>query len=132
MITAIEIEQEYGVSADLVRNIVKRLQIGCQMKNGLISISPQDAEKIVFDYHARQESFAWKDVAKKFNVSPANKSFRKLINSILPHYILASGTYYPIIDVEDALSRMDYYHIRKYKDKCYYMEGSREDFYITN
>jgi len=132
MITAIEIEQEYGMPADLVRNIVKRLQIECQMKNSLISISPQDAEKIISDYHVRQGSFAWKDVAKRFNASPANQYLRKLLDSILPHYKLASGVYYPIIDVEDVASHMDDYHIRKYKDKYYYMEGGREDFYITN
>jgi len=132
MITVIEIEREYGVPADLVRNIVKRLQIECKMTNGLISISPQDAEKIVFDYHARQESLAWSDVAKKWGVSPANQYLRKLLDSIIPHYKLASGVYYPIIDVEDVLSNLDYYHIRKYKDKYYYMEGGREDFYITN
>lgn len=132
MITAIEIEQEYGVPADVVRKAVKRFSIEYQIIDNLISISKQDAEKIVSDYHIRQESFAWSDVAKRFGASSANQYLRKLLDSILPHYKLASGVYYPIGDVEDVLSDMEHYHIKKYKDKYYYMEGSREDFYITN
>ncbi len=132
MITAIEIEREFGVPADLVRKTLKSSSMECQIIDGLISISMQDAEKIVFDYHARQGSLAWSDVAKKWGVSSANQYLRKLLDSILPHYKLASGVFYPISDVEDVLSRMKHYHIRKYKDKYYYMEGGREDFYITN
>lgn len=132
MIAAIHIEREFGVPADLVRSIVKQSPIECQMIDGLISISMKDAEKIIFDYHARQGSLAWSDVAKKWGVSSANQYIRKLLDSILPHYKLANGTYYPVSEVEDVLSHMEYYHIRKYKDKYYYMKGSREDFYITN
>lgn len=132
MIAAIEIEQKFGVPADIVRKAIKRFSIECQIIDGLISISIQDAEKIIFDYNVRQESLAWGDVAKKWGSSAANQNLRKLLDSILPHYQLASGTYYPVSDVEDVLSHMEYYHIRKYKDKYYYMEGSREDFYITN
>lgn len=132
MIAAIEIEREFGVPACLVRNIVKRSSIEYQIIDGLISISMQDAEKIVFDYHARQGSLAWSDVAKKWGVSSANQYLRKLLESILPHYKLASGVFYPASDVEDVLSHMERYHIRRYQDKYYYMEGSREDFYITN
>lgn len=132
MITAIEVEQEFGVPADLVRKTVKRFSVEYQIIDGLISISMQDAEKIIFDYHVRQESYAWSDVAKKFDASSANQYLRRLLDSILPHYKLASGTYYPADDVEDVVSNMDHYHIRKYKNKYYYMEGSREDFYITH
>lgn len=55
-----------------------------------------------------------------------------MIDSILPHYKLSDGTYYIASDVEDVAANMNQYHIKKYKDKCYYMEGGREDYYITN
>lgn len=132
MIAAIEIEREYGVPADIVRKTLKSSSMECQIIDGFISISMQDAEKIVFDYHVRQESLAWSDVAKKWGVSSANQYLRKLLDSILPHYKLASGVFYPISDVEDVLSHMEHYHIRRHKGKYYYMEGGREDFYITN
>ncbi len=132
MITVIEIEREYGVPADLVRKAVKKSSMECQIIDGLISISMHDAEKIISDYHIRQGSLAWSDVAKKWGVSSASQYLRKLLDSILPHYKLASGVFYPISDVEDVLSHMEHYHIRKYKNKYYYMEGGREDFYITN
>lgn len=132
MIAAIEIEREFGVPADSVRTAIKHLLIEYQIVEGLISISIQDAEKIVSDYHIRHSSYAWRDVAKRFHVSADNIYLRKLLDSILPHYRLARGTYYPISDVEDVLSDMEHYHIRRYQDKYYYMEGSREDFYITN
>ena len=131
MISAIEIEQEFGVPAYAIRSAVKVWPIECQIIDGLISIDIQNAEKIIFDYHVRQDSYAWKNVAKKFNAARNNKHLRKLVDSILPHYNLADATYYPISDVEDMIANMDHYHIKKYKNK-YYMEGSREDFYITN
>lgn len=130
--TTIEIEKEYGVPANVTRSAIKRFQIKNQKTDGLISIALQDAEPIIFDYHARQDSYTWQDVAKKLNASPSNQQLRQIIDSILPHYHLTSGTYYPIRDVEDALAHLEYYHIRKYKDKFYYLEGGREDFYITN
>lgn len=132
MVTAAEIEQEYGVPVSVVRSAVKRLQIKPQNKDGIISIALQDAEPILFDYHARQDSHTWQDVAKKMNASPGNQQLRKMIDSILPHYHLASGTYYPVNDVDDVIAHLEKYHIRKYKDKYYYLEGGREDFYITN
>lgn len=86
MITALEIEKEYGVPAYTVRSAIKRFQIEHQVINGLISVSLQDAESVIFDYHARQDSYTWQDVAKKMNASPANTNLRKLVDSILPHY----------------------------------------------
>lgn len=132
MIAAIEIEQEFGVPAYVVRTAVKEWPIEYQIINGLISIAVQDAEKVIFDYHAKQDSYTWNEVAVRFNASPNNRSFRKMSDSILPHYDLINGTYYPASDVEDVLANMEHYHIKKYKDKYYYMEDSREDFYITN
>lgn len=132
MIAAIEIEREFGVPAHVVRSAVKQWPIEYQIINGLISIDVQDAEKIIFDYYVRQDSYAWKSVAKKFNAAPGNKHLRKLIDSVLPHYKLADATYYPISDVEDMIANMDHYHIKKYENKYYYIEGSKEDFYITN
>lgn len=132
MVTAAEIEQEYGVPVSVVRSAVKRHQIKTQNKDGIISIALQDAEPILFDYHARQDSYTWQDVAKKLYASPGNQQLRKMIDSILPHYHLVSGTYYPIRDVEEVTGHLEQYHIRKYKDKFYYLEGGREDFYITN
>lgn len=131
-ITAIEIERMYGVPANVTRSAIKRLQIRNQNTDGLISIALQDAEPIIFDYHARQDSYTWKEVAGKFCAATANLHLRKILDSILPHYRLTSGTYYPIRDVEDVLAHLEYYHIKKYKDKFYYLEGGREDFYITN
>ncbi len=132
IITAREIEIEYGVPAKNVRLAVKRLQIECQNIDGLISIDLQDAEPIIFDYHARQDSYTWQQVAKKFHSSPSNKQLKQIIDSILPHYCLASGTYYLIKDVEDVINHLEHYRIKKYKDKYYYLVGGREDFYITN
>lgn len=132
MITASGLEKEYGVSASFVSSAIKRLQIEYQVVNGLISVALQDAEPVIFDYYVRQDSYTWQDVAKKMNASPANLNLRKLLDSILPHYCLASGTYYPVNDVEDVLAHLEQYYISKYKDKYYYLEGGREDFYITN
>lgn len=132
MTTAAEIEREYGVPAKTVYYAVKRFHIKYQMLGGTVSIALQDAEPIVFDYHAKQDSYTWQGVAKKFHASPSNQQLKKIIDSILPHYCLASGTYYPIRDVEDVINHLEYYHIKKYKDKYYYLEGGREDFYITN
>ncbi len=132
MATAREIEQEYGVPAKTVRYAVQRHQIKSQIIDGSISIALQDAEPILYDYHARQDSYTWQEVAKKFHASTVNQYLRKMLDSILPHYCLESGTYYPISDVEDVLADLEHYHIRKYKDKYYYLEGGREDFYITN
>ena len=132
IVTTIEIEKEYGVPANVIRSGIKRFQIKNQKINGLISIALQDAEPIIFDYCARQDSYTWQDVAKKFHATTGNQQLRQIIDSILPHYRLISGTYYPIRDVEDVLAHLEYYHIRKYKDKFYYLEGGREDFYITN
>lgn len=132
MITAREIESEYGVPANVVRSAVKRFHMECQIIDGLISIPLQDAEKLIFDNHAKQGSYTWQEVAKKLNASPANKNLKKLVDSILPHYCLASGTYYPIRDVDDIVGHLEQYHIKKYKDKYYYLEDGREDFYITN
>ena len=131
-ITAIEIERMYGVPASVTRSAIKRFQIRNQKADGLISIALQDAEPIIFDYHARQGSYTWQDVARRFHASTANQYLRKVLDSILPHYRLTSGTYYPIRDVEDVLAHLEDYHIKKYKDKFYYLEGGREDFYITN
>lgn len=132
MVTVREIEQEYGVPAKTVRYAIQRHQIKSQNAGGLISIALQDAEPILYDYHARQDSYTWQEAAKKFHASPANQQLRQILDSILPHYCLESGTYYPVSDVEDVLAHLEYYHIRKYKDKYYYLEGGREDFYITN
>lgn len=132
MISAIEIEREFGVPAYVVRSAVKEWPIEFRKINRLISIAVQDAEKVIFDYYVKQDSYMWNEIAARFNVSPGNKSFRKIADSILPHYELNSGTYYPVSDVEDVLANMEHYHIKKYKDKYYYMEGSKEDFYITN
>lgn len=99
IITAREIEIEYGVPAKNVRLAVKRLQIECQNIDGLISIDLQDAEPIIFDYHARQDSYTWQQVAKKFHSSPSNKQLKQIIDSILPHYCLASGTYLSLIHI---------------------------------
>ena len=132
IVTAMEIEQMYGVPASVIRSAIKRFQIRNQKTDGLISIALQDAEPIIFDYHARQDSYTWQDVAKKLCASPNNQQLKQIIDSILPHYSLASGTYYPIKDAEDAINHLEHYHIKKYKDKYYYMEGGREDFYITN
>lgn len=132
IVTAIEIEKMYGVPAGVTRSAIKRFQIRNQKTDGLISIALQDMEPIIFDYHARQDSYTWQEVAKKFHASPGNQQLRQIINSILPHYCLASGTYYPIGDVEEVINHLEYYHIKKYKDKYYYLEGGREDFYITN
>ncbi len=132
MTTAAEVEREYGVPAKTVYYAVKRFHIKYQMLGGAVSIALQDAEPIVFDYHAKQDSYTWQEVAKKFYVSPSNQQLKKIIDSILPHYCLASGTYYPIRDVEEVINHLEYYHIKKYKDKYYYLEGGREDFYITN
>ncbi len=132
MTTAAEIEREYGVPAKTVYYAVKRFHIKYQMLGGAVSIALQDAESIIFDFHARQDSYTWKEVAKKFYASPSNQQLKKIIDSIVPHYCLVSGTYYPIRDVEDVINHLEYYHIKKYKDKYYYLEGGREDFYITN
>ena len=132
IVTTIEIEKEYGVPASVTRSAIKRSQIKNQKTDGLISIALQEAEPIIFDYHARQDSYTWQEVAKKLCASPGNQQLRQIIDSILPHYCLASGTYYPIKDAEDVLSHLEYYHVKKYKDKFYYLEGGREDFYITN
>ena len=118
--------------AKAVRSAVKRFQIKYQIINKLISIALQDAEPIIFDYHVRQGSYAWRDVAKKFNAAAGNHHLRRMLDSIIPHYCMASGTYYPIREVEDVLNCLEHYHIKKYKDKFYYLEGGREDFYITN
>lgn len=131
IITAREIENEYGVPAKNVCSAVKRLQIECQNIDGFRFIDLQDAEPIIFDYHARQDSYTWQQLAKKFQSSPSNKQLKKIIDSILPHYCLASGTYYLIRDVEDVINHLEHYHIKKYKDKYYYLVGGREDFYIT-
>ena len=132
MVTAMEIELAYGVPASVTRSAIKKLQIKNQKTDGLISIDLQDAEPIIFDYHARQDSYTWQDVAKKLCASPGNQQLKRIIDFILPHYCLASGTYYPIRDAEDVLNHLEHYHIKKYKDKYYYLEGGREDFYITN
>lgn len=132
MVTVWEIEQEYGVPAKTVRYAVKRFQIKNQIIDGSISVALQDAEPVIYDYHARQDSYTWQEVAKKFHASTANQYLRKMLDSILPHYCLESGTYYPISDVGDVFADLEHYHIRKYKDKYYYLEGGREDFYITN
>lgn len=126
MITAIEIEKMYGVPAGVIRSAIKRFQIRNQKTGGLISIAIQDAEPIIFDYHARQGSYTWQDVARRFHASTANQYLRKVLDSILPHYRLTSGTYYPIRDVEDVLAHLEDYHIKKYKDKFYYLEGGRK------
>lgn len=131
-VTAREIEQEYGVPAKTIRYAVQRHQIKNQIIDGSISIALQDAEPVIYDYHARQDSYTWQEAAKKFHASPANQYLRRMLDAILPHYCLESGTYYPISDVEDVLADLEYYHIRKYKDKYYYLEDGREDFYITN
>ena len=130
IVTAIEIEKMYGVPAGVTRSAIKRFQIRNQKTDGLISIALQDMEPIIFDYHARQDSYTWQEVAKKFHASPNNRQLKRIIDSILPHYCLTSGTYYPIGDVEDVLAHLEDYHIKKYKDKYYYLEGGREDFYI--
>lgn len=132
MVTAAEIEQEYGVPVHVTCSAIKRFQIKNQKTDGLIYIAMQDAEPIIFDYYARQDSYPWKNVAKKLHASPANQQLKQVIDSIIPHYHLTSGNYYPIRDVEDVLSHLEHYHIKKYKDKYYYLEGGREDFYITN
>ena len=132
MITAIEIEKMYGVPAGVIRSAIKRFQIRNQKTGGLISIAIQDAEPIIFDYHARQDSYTWQEVARKFHASPNNRQLKRIIASILPHYCLTSGTYYPIRDVEDVMDHLEHYHIKKYKDKYYYLEGGKEEFYITN
>lgn len=132
MITAREIESEYGVPANAVRSAVKRFHVECQNIGGFISISLQDAEKLIFDYHAKQDSYTWQEVAKKLNASPANTNLKNIINFILPHYCFPCGTYYPIRDADDVLGHLEQYHIKKYKDKYYYLEDGREDFYITN
>ncbi len=132
IITAREIENEYGVPAKNVCSAVKRLQIEYQNIDGFRFIDLQDAEPIIFDYHARQDCYTWQQVAMKFCASPSNKQLKQIIDSILPHYCLASGTYYLMGDVEDVINHLEHYHIRKYKDKYYYLEGGREDFYITN
>ena len=80
MITAREIESEYGVPANAVRSAVKRFHIECQNIGGFISISLQDAEKLIFDYHAKQDSYTWQEVAKKLNASPANTNLKNIIN----------------------------------------------------
>jgi len=132
MVTAMEIEQAYGVPAKVTRSAIKKLQIKNQKTDGLISIGLQEAEPIIFDYHARQDSYTWQDVAKKLCASPGNQQLKRIIDFILPHYCLASGTYYPIRDAEDMINHLEHYHIKKYKDKYYYLESGREDFYITN
>ena len=132
IVTAIEIEKMYGVPAGVTRSAIKRFQIRNQKTDGLISIALQDMEPIIFDYHARQDSYTWQEKKKKFHASPNNRQLKRIIDSILPHYCLTSGTYYPIGDVEDVLAHLEDYHIKKYKDKYYYLEGGREDFYITN
>lgn len=132
MVTAIEIEKMYGVPAGVARSAIKRFQIRNQKTDGRISIAIQDAEPIIFDYHARQDSYTWQEVAKKLHASQNNQQLRRIIDSIIPHYCLTSGTYYPIRDVEDVMNHLGHYHIKKYKDKYYYLEGGREDFYITN
>ena len=93
MVTTIEIEKMYGVPAGVTRSAIKRFQIRNQKTDGLISITLQDAEPIIFDYHARQDSYTWQEVAEKLHASPRNEQLKKVINSILPHYCLASGTY---------------------------------------
>lgn len=132
MVTVMEIEQAYGVPANVTRSAIKKLQIKNQKTDGLISITLQDAEPIIFNYHARQGSYTWQDVAKKLCASPGNQQLKRIIDFILPHYCLASGTYYPVRDAEDVINHLEHYHIKKYKDKYYYLEGGREDFYITN
>ena len=57
MVTAIEIEKMYGVPAGVARSAIKRFQIRNQKTDGRISIAIQDAEPIIFDYHARQDSY---------------------------------------------------------------------------
>ena len=66
-VTAREIEQEYGVPAKTVRYAIQRHQIKNQNTGGQISIALQDAEPIIYDYHARQDSYTWQEVAKKFH-----------------------------------------------------------------
>lgn len=132
MVTALEIEKEYGVPAHVTRAAIKRFQIKNQKTDGLISVVLQDAEPIIFDYHARQDSYTWQEVAKKLHASPNNQQLKQMLDSILPHYSLASGTYYPIKEAKDVIAHLEDYHIKKYKNKYYYLEGGREDFYITN
>ena len=42
-------------------------QIKNQIIDGSISIALQDAEPILYDYHARQDSYTWQEAAKKFH-----------------------------------------------------------------
>lgn len=73
MITAIEIEREFGVSAYVVRSAVMDFPLECKKINGFISIDVQDAKKIIFEYHVRQNGITWAQVAKKFSTSRNNK-----------------------------------------------------------
>ena len=132
MIAVKEIEQEFGVPTYIVKSAVRENMLEYKKINRLILIDAQDAEKIIFEYHVRQNGITWTQVAEKFNALKDNKILRKLADSILPHYKLPEGTYYPVSDVEDVAANMEQYHIKKYKNKYYYMEGGREDYYITN
>lgn len=133
MIEIKKLESDYGVPAKMVQGFVKRYHLDNQkVGRNKWYITLQDAEKIVFDYYVRQNSYTWSVVATRLKTDKNNKRLRGIINSIIPNYYLNGVTYYPICEIEDLLHNIQHYHLKIYKNKHYYLEGSREDFYISN
>lgn len=131
MIALLDIEKEYGVPISVIRNSIVGLKIKQEMIKGKAYISSQDAETIVFNYYAKNNSYAWTVVAKKFKTSRYNIQFRMMIDSIIPHFCIGTAVFYPADEVDDLLENMGKYHLKKYKDRYYYMEGSNEDYLIS-